>query len=343
MVSLSGDQDTHATTIPTQGAIQGLIMQTSISVVVPVYNGAKTIKALVNDLKKALSGLFDLEIVLVNDGSSDNSAKVCLDISEKDTKIKFVSLSRNFGEHNAVMAGLNFCTGDVAVIIDDDFQNPPSEIIKLIHEIDKGYDIVYSYYDKKEHNFMRNLGSKFNNIVATILIGKPRKLYLSSFKAISRFVINELIKHTDPYPYIDGIILRITRHYSTVLVQHNSRQAGKSNYTIHKLLSLWLNMFTNFSILPLRITTVTGFLFAIIGFAGAVFFLIEKIQNPDLPVGWASIIISLFVISGVQLMGLGMIGEYLGRMFMSNNGKPQFVVRKAVNCGEKENAKFFDK
>lgn len=318
-------------------------MQTSISVIIPVYNGAKTLQALVTELKAELAALFDLEIVLVNDGSSDNSAEVCLDISKKDANTKFINLSRNFGEHNAVMAGLNFCTGDAAVIIDDDFQNPPSEIIKLIDEIDKGYDIVYSYYSKKEHSFVRNLGSKFNNLVATILIGKPRELYLSSFKALSRFVIDELVKHGDPYPYIDGIILRITRHYSTVLVQHNPRQSGKSNYTLHKLISLWLNMFTNFSILPLRITTITGFLFAIIGFVGAVIFLLEKIQNPDLPVGWASIIISLFVISGVQLMGLGMIGEYLGRMFMRTNGKPQFVVRKAVNCGELERAKFFDK
>ena len=318
-------------------------MQTSLSVIIPVYNGAGTIKALVNDLKKELSAVFDLEIVLVNDGSSDDSAKVCLDISEKDTKVKFIDLSRNFGEHNAVMAGLNFCTGDVAVIIDDDFQNPPSEIIKLIDEIDKGYDVVYSYYSKKEHSYLRNLGSRFNNIVATILIGKPRELYLSSFKAVSRFVINELIKYAGPYPYIDGIILRITRHYSTVLVQHNPRQVGKSSYTIHKLIALWLNMFTNFSILPLRITTITGFLFAIVGFVGAIIFLFEKIQNPDIPAGWASLIISLFVISGVQLMGLGMIGEYLGRMFMSDNGKPQFVVRKTVNCRRIENAKLLDK
>ena len=314
-------------------------MQTFLSIIIPVYNGAGTIKALVNHLKKELSVVFDLEIVLVNDGSSDDSAKVCLDISGKDAKVKFIDLSRNFGEHNAVMAGLNFCSGDVAVIVDDDFQNPPSEIIKLIDEIDKGYDVVYSYYSKKEHSYLRNLGSNFNNIVATILIGKPRKLYLSTFKVVSRFVINELIKYTGPYPYIDGIILRITRNYSTVLVQHNPRQAGKSGYTIHKLIALWLNMFTNFSILPLRITTITGFVFAIVGFVGAVIFLYERIQDPDLPVGWASLIISLFVISGVQLMGIGMIGEYLGRMFMSENGKPQFVVRKAVNCGRDRECK----
>lgn len=318
-------------------------MRNIISVIIPVYNGARTVKAVVNDIKKELSIVYDLEIVLVNDGSCDDSAKVCLDISGKDEKVKFIDLSRNFGEHNAVMAGLNFCTGDVAVIIDDDFQNPPSEIIKLVNEMDKGYDIVYSYYSKKKHSYIRNLGSKFNNLIATILIGKPKELYLSSFKAVSRFVINELIKYTGPYPYIDGIILRITRNYSTVLVHHNPRQHGKSGYTIHKLITLWLNMFTNFSILPLRITTITGFVFAIIGFVGVIVFLFEKIRNPDIPAGWASLIISLFVISGVELIGIGMIGEYLGRLFMSDNGKPQFVVRNKVNCGTVKHAKHFNK
>jgi len=319
-------------------------MQKSLSIIVPIYNGAGTIKALVIDLKKELFPLFELEIVLVNDGSFDDSANICSEISEKDATVKFIDLSRNFGEHNAVMAGLNFCTGDVAVIIDDDFQNPPSEIIKLIDEMNKGYDVVYSYYTKKEHSYLRNLGSKFNNKVATILIGKPSELYLSSFKAVSRFIIDELIKYTGPYSYIDGIIFRITRRYSTVLVHHNPRQTGKSGYTMYKLIVLWLNMFTNFSILPLRITMITGFMFAFAGFIGAIAFFIERIQNSDLPLGWASVIISLFIISGVQLLGLGMIGEYLGRMFMSDNGKPQFVVRKAVNCeGQIKDAKLSNK
>jgi undecaprenyl-phosphate 4-deoxy-4-formamido-L-arabinose transferase len=284
-----------------------------------------------------LTQKFDLELVLVNDGSpSDNSAEVCTHIAMSDPNVKFLDLSTNFTEHNAVMAGLNYCSGEAAVIIDDDFQNPPSEIIKLVDKLNEGYDVAYSYYRKKQHHFLRNLGSRFNNIIATVLLGKPRNLYLSSFKAISRFVIDELVKYKGPYPYIDGLILRFTRNCGRVQVEHHSSLKDTSGYTFHKLISLWLRMFTNFSILPLRTVTVLGFVFAVAGFAGAIFFTIEKLRNPDLPAGWASLIISLFVISGVQLFALGMLGEYLGRLFLKDSGKPQFVVRRAVNCQEQK-------
>ena len=306
-----------------------------ISIVIPVYNGAKTIPSLVELLEKELTPHFDLEMVLVNDGSpSDNSAEVCTRIALSNPKVKFLDLSSNFSEHNAVMAGLNYCSGEAAVIIDDDFQNPPVEIIKLVDKLNEGYDVAYSYYKKKEHHFLRNLGSRFNNIVATVLLGKPRNLYLSSFKAISRFVIDELVKYKGPDPYIDGLILRFTRNCGRVQVEHHPSLKDTSGYTLHKLISLWLRMFTNFSILPLRTVTVLGFLFAVAGFAGAILFTIEKLRNPDLPAGWASLIISLFVISGVQLFALGMLGEYLGRLFLKDNGKPQFVIRRAVNCQE---------
>jgi len=308
-----------------------------VSIVIPVYNGAKTIKPLVEALEKELTQKFDLELVLVNDGSpSDNSAEVCTHIAMSDPNVKFLDLSTNFTEHNAVMAGLNYCSGEAAVIIDDDFQNPPSEIIKLVDKLNEGYDVAYSYYRKKQHHFLRNLGSRFNNIIATVLLGKPRNLYLSSFKAISRFVIDELVKYKGPYPYIDGLILRFTRNCGRVQVEHHSSLKDTSGYTFHKLISLWLRMFTNFSILPLRTVTVLGFVFAVAGFAGAIFFTIEKLRNPDLPAGWASLIISLFVISGVQLFALGMLGEYLGRLFLKDSGKPQFVVRRAVNCQEQK-------
>ncbi|WP_457619047.1 glycosyltransferase family 2 protein [Lutibacter sp.] len=302
-----------------------------LSVIIPVYNGAKTIEALVENLENELASKFNLELVLVNDGSpSDNSATVCETLTHNKEWIKFIDLSGNFGEHNAVMAGLNYCTGDMAVIIDDDFQNPPSEIIKLVEELNQGYDVVYSYYQKKQHSFLRNLGSKFNDLIANTLIQKPKKLYLSSFKAINRFVINEIIKYKGPYPYIDGLILRFTRNYSTVLVKHNAREEGKSGYTIHKLISLWLNMFTNFSILPLRIATILGFVVAILGLLAAIVFILQKLQNPALPAGWTSIIVTLLMISGVQLFTIGMLGEYLGRLFLKDNGNPQFVVRRII-------------
>jgi undecaprenyl-phosphate 4-deoxy-4-formamido-L-arabinose transferase len=245
--------------------------------------------------------------------------------------VKFVNLSRNFGEHNAVMAGLNHCSGDYAVIVDDDFQNPPEEVGKLISEIRRGYDVVFSYYDRKRHHWLRNLGSRINNAVASVLLGKPYDVYLSSFKAVSRFVIDEIVKYQGPYPYIDGLILRVTRNYSRVLVRHDARREGKSGYTLAKLANLWLNMFTNFSVLPLRLATGAGFLFSLVGLVSAAVFAVEKLRHPELPVGWASLICSLFVIGGVQLFALGMIGEYLGRLFIKMSGQPQFVVREIVD------------
>lgn len=305
-----------------------------VSVVIPVYNGANTIAKLVDCLEAELSSIYTLEVVLINDGSpSDNSSQVCENIALNKSWVKFLDLSRNFGEHNAVMSGLNHCSGDIAVVIDDDFQNPPSEIIKLVEQVESEYDVAFSYYEKKHHNIFRNIGSSFNNLIASILIRKPRDLYLSSFKALNRFVIDELIKYKGPYPYIDGLILRLTRNYTTVKVQHSPRQEGKSGYTTRKLISLWLNMFTNFSILPLRFAVILGFAFSFIGLVSATLFFIEKLNNPDLPAGWASLIIALFVLSGVQLLAIGMVGEYLGRLFMMDNGNPQFVVRKKINCG----------
>lgn len=305
-----------------------------LSVVIPVYNGASTIGRLVNDLDKELSSRYDLDIVLVNDGSpADNSAEVCRAIAENNPCVKFLDLSRNFGEHNAVMAGFNYCTGDGVVVIDDDFQNPPSEIVKLVDKLNEGYDVVFSRYERKKHNVLRNLGSKFNNLVASILINKPFDLYLSSFKVINRFLVDELVKYTGPYPYIDGLILRISRNYTTVLVRHDTRMEGRSGYTLRKLVSLWLNMFTNFSILPLRMAVVTGCLLALAGMVVAAFSFIERLRRSDLPPGWASLMISILVVSGVQLVAIGMVGEYLGRMFMKDNGNPQFVVRRSVNCG----------
>jgi polyisoprenyl-phosphate glycosyltransferase len=304
-----------------------------LSVIIPVYNGAQTIGPLVMELEKELISDYDLEVVLVNDGSPhDNSAEVCEAIARRNKHIKSIDLSRNFGEHNAVLAGLNYCTGEAAVIIDDDFQNPPAEIAKLVDKLQEGFDVVFSAYQIKHHGLLRNLGSRLNNLVASLLLQKKNDLYLSSFKAINRFVIDHLIQYTGPFPYIDGLIIRVTQNYASVLVQHSPRSSGRSGYTLIKLISLWLNMFTNFSILPLRFATFLGFFSALAGAISAVIFAIEKLRNPGLPVGWASLVVSLLVTSGIQLFTVGMIGEYLGRLFLTTNGKPQFVVRRTVNC-----------
>ena len=303
-----------------------------LSAVIPVYRGAATIGPLVQRLEAELQRDFDLEIVLVNDGSPDHSATVCREIASQRPHVRFVDLARNFGEHNAVMAGLCHCTGDVVVVLDDDFQNPPDEVKKLVDELEKGFDVVWSRYEAKRHHWFRNLGSRFNDRIATMMLGKPHDLYLSSFKAFTRFVKDEVTRYKGPFPYLDGLILRVTRNYGTVLCRHDERQEGKSGYTLKKLVSLWLNMFTSFSVLPLRIASFLGLFVALLGVAFAAWFFVEGMLHPEIQRGWASIIVTLLIASGIQLLVLGMIGEYLGRLFLQDSGRPQFVVRNRMNC-----------
>lgn len=300
-----------------------------LSVVIPVYNGAKTIGPLVDQVCKTIVE-YDLEIVLVNDGSGDDSEEVCSQIAISNQAVKCISLRKNFGEHNAVMCGLNHMTGDAVAIIDDDFQNPPSEILKLVHELEKGYDVVYSFYGEKHHHWFRNLGSRFHNCIATLLLKKPKDLYLSTFKAISKEMVQEIIKYRGPFPYIDGLIFRTTRNISSVLVIHAPRAHGESNYTLRKLISIWLNMFLNFSIAPLRIFTLFGIGLLILGSILAVGTVIEKLVDPTVPLGHASIFVALIVFSGAQIIFLGLIGEYLGKQYLDQNLTPQWSIKRKV-------------
>ena len=307
-----------------------------ISVVVPVYNGAETLPKLIEQLDKHLRPQNSLELILVNDGSTrDNSDEVCEVAAQQNDWIVYIELSTNFGEHNAVMAGLNHCTGDYVVIMDDDLQNPPHEAIRLVDELDRGgYDVVFSCSKKKKHGLSRNLGSSFNNLIASYVIKKPRDLYLSSFKCIRRSVVKQIIKYDGPYPYIDGLILRSTTRYGRLEVEHLSREVGRSGYSLRKLVSLWLNMFTNFSILPLRIASAIGLLLATLSGLAGVVVIIEKIMNPDLPTGWASVFVAILFMSSVQLLAIGLMGEYLGRVLMKLNKIPQFVVRRTIRNKE---------
>jgi len=305
----------------------------NLSIVIPVYNGAATIAGLVDRLM-ALPSPGPAQIVLVNDGSTDNSHEVCRQISQKYSDgVTYVNLSMNFGEHNAVMAGLSYASGDYAVIMDDDDQNPPEEALRLVrYAREHDHDVVYGVYRKKQHNLLRNWGSRFNNWVATMLLKKPSSLYLSSFKCLNRFLIGEVLKYRGPFPYLDGLILRSTRNIGVVSVEHRKREQGRSGYTLQKLIRLWLNMSTSFSINPLRLSSLFGFFFSLLGLVLSVFVIIEKILRPDTEVGWPSLVIAIMVFSGVQLVILGLLGEYVGRLFMSANQAPQFVVREVMNA-----------
>lgn len=300
-----------------------------ISIVIPVYNSSSSIENVVQTTIQEFKQSYEFEIILTNDCSTDNSHKVCQDLQQDNPEtITYLSLARNFGEHNAVMAGLNYSNGDYVVVIDDDGQNPPKEALKLINYIVKSsYDVVYSKYQKKKHNYFRNIGSWLNGKIANLILEKPPNLYLSSFKAISRFTVKEIIKYELPYPYIDGLIFRTTSNIGTLQTEHLPRSSGKSNYNLIKLLRIWLNMFTNFSVLPLRIASMSGFLLASIGISLGIFTIYERFLDPYLPVGWASLLVVVSILGGVQLIALGLIGEYVGRVFLGLNKQPQFVIR----------------
>lgn len=301
-----------------------------ISIVIPVHNGEQTITELVVKLMSSLPPRHAIEIVLVNDGSTDCSEEACLSLFRRFPDIvKFYSLAKNVGEHNAVIAGLNQSQGDHMVIMDDDFQNPISEVMKLIdYAMEHDDDVVYTYYKTKRHGFLRNLGSRLHNRLANVLLKKPKGLYLSSFKCVNRFLVDEIVKCDLPFPHIDGLILRTTEKIGRIEVEHHLRQAGKSGYTLRKLIRLWLNSFTAFSILPLRISLAVGLIFSMAGFLLGVVTIIEKISNPHLPMGYTLIIVILTLFLGVLLISLGVIGEYVGRIYLAQSKKPQFTIRK---------------
>jgi glycosyltransferase involved in cell wall biosynthesis len=242
--------------------------------------------------------------------------------------ITLVNLARNYGEHNAVMAGLRYATGAHVITMDDDLQNPPEEVERLLaHSQRSGKEVVYTYYDDKRHAAWRNLASRFTNRVADFVLDKPRGMYLSSFRCMSAFVVREITRYEGPFPYVDGLILQVTQDIDRLLVAHLPRTAGHSNYTLRRLLRLWMSMFVNFSVMPLRISTLAGLVLSVLGAIGGAMAMAEALFSSP-PPGWASLMAAVLLLSGVQLLILGIIGEYLGRLYLTANRKPQSVVKE---------------
>jgi undecaprenyl-phosphate 4-deoxy-4-formamido-L-arabinose transferase len=302
-------------------------MSLALSIVIPVYNGVASIGELVDALE-SLEIPGGHEIVLVNDCSPDRSLEECRRLQARArVPMTVVNLARNFGEHNAVMAGLREARGAHVITMDDDLQNPPGEVLRLLdHAQATGKDVIYTYYAKKQHSAWRNLGSRFANRVANFVLDKPTDLYLSSFRCISAFVADQVTRYEGPFPYVDGLILQATQSIGTLEVEHLPRHAGRSNYTLTRLTRLWLSMFVNFSVMPLRIATVTGFALSALGFFGFVWVVAEALISRT-PPGWASLTAATLLLLGVQLIMLGIIGEYLGRLYLTINRKPQSIVR----------------
>lgn len=302
----------------------------SVSIVIPVYNAEKTIGDLCRKLTLLLEDDYQLQIVLVNDCSRDETDKICKQLQrECPVKVTYVSLSRNFGEHNAVMAGLNHARGEYVVIMDDDFQNPPEEVPKLLIEIQKGFDVVYCKYPAKRDSLLRNLGSYLNGSMARVILNKPANLYLSSFKAMNRFLVNQLVTYKTPNPYLDAIILRITRKISTVEVRHDQRLTGSSGYTLKKLVALWGDMIVSYSLIPLRILAFFGFALTLMGVYSVADMQLRNLlpQLTDFS-DFEELASVAMLFRGFQLLAVGILGEYVGRIYLKLNQEPQFIVRE---------------
>lgn len=304
-----------------------------ISFVIPCYRSEKTLEAVVMEIMTTMQKITEYEynIFLVNDCSPDNTIGVIKELCSKYDNISGIDLAKNFGQHAAIMAGLRKTDGDIVVCLDDDGQTPADEVGKLIKGIEDGSDVVYANYHNKKHSAFRNFGTWMNDLMTRVMLGKPKDLHLTSYFAAKRFVIESMLQYENSYPYIIGLVLRATKNISNVEVKHRSRDIGTSGYTMKKLLGLWFNGFTAFSILPLRIATVTGVGFAGIGFIYGIYTIIKKFVNPEVPLGFSSMMAAIVFIGGMLMIMLGLIGEYIGRIYISINNSPQYVIRKEYN------------
>lgn len=313
-----------------------------ISFVIPCYRSEKTIEIVIDEIRQRMSEMRakgredDYDIVLVNDCSPDNVWSVIKRLSEENDDITGICLAKNFGQHAALMAGYAHATGDYVVSLDDDGQTPLDSLGELIYKLEEGYDVVYAYYKEIKQNIFRVMGSYVAKYMGQICLNPPKDLKASSFFVARKFVIDEMLKYTNAYPYLFGLVLRTTRNISCVETQHRSRLVGTSGYSFRSLLSLWLNGFTAFSVKPLELSAFIGVLLSIVGFLYTIFIVIRRILHPEIQAGWSSIIAIQLITSGVVMIMLGLIGEYIGRIYISINNSPQYVIKEVIGDKEQE-------
>lgn len=311
-------------------------MKTDVSIVIPCYRSEKTVKNVVDELKETFKQRPEMsyEIILVNDHSPDGVWNVIRDIVHSNTNIKGVSLAKNFGQHAAIMAGLREAKGNIMLSVDDDGQIPVDEIFLLIDKLTTDYDVVYGVYPKTQKSFMRSFGTWMNNKMTEIMLDKPSGLRTTSFWGARRFVVEEILCYRNPYPYMTGLILRCTKNIGIVEVNHRKRAYGQSGYNFKRLFALWINGFTAFSVKPLRMATYLGCFCAISGFIYGIIIIVRKMINTNIQIGYSSIMAAILFIGGFLMLFLGLIGEYIGRIYISLNDAPQYVVREKIGMDE---------
>lgn len=305
-----------------------------VSIVIGLYNSEKTIGYVVNEIKEtfAAQSEYDYEIVLVDDHSPDKVYSVAKNMAKEDSKIKVIHLAKNVGQTNAVIEGYKYAKGDYIVEMDDDYQMPGYEIPRMVKELEQGnYDVIFAKYPEQKESLFRRIGSKINNRTSAWTVGKPKDIRVNSFFIMRKFVKDAVIQYSNNYPYIYGIIFAITQNIANIEVEHRERKSGKSNYTTKALTRLWLNGVLNFSIHPLRVATKFGFFVTIVGVLAAIILLIQRLVSGTSVLGWTSLMITIIVFSGVQLISVGVIGEYLGRMYISKSGIPRATIKEIVD------------
>lgn len=304
-----------------------------ISVAIPCYKSEKTISTVVEDIRKAITSVpgYDYQIILVNDYPEDQTFSVIRRLCQEDTKIIGLNLSKNFGQTAAKMAAIPYVLGDVLVYMDDDGQHPPEGIIPLANKIAEGYDVVYAYFKEKKHSGFKKITSSLNSKLAELNGTKAKGVHISSFYAISRFAIDSYANYNSPFPAMGGFLNSLTCKTTEIELPHRERLAGTSNYNLKKLLKLWLNGFTNFSVIPLRFIFFLGLTIAILGFAFGFGIIITKLLNPGMAAGYASTMAVLLFLGGLILLALGFTGEYIGRIYMTVSNMQQYRVREVLN------------
>lgn len=303
---------------------------------IPCYRSEHTLPGVVSEIEEKMKTMseYEYDIILINDCSPDDTFGTIRGLCENNKRIKGLGFAKNFGQHSALMAGLRYSDGDYVVCLDDDGQTPANEVDKLLEQLEKGYDAVYAKYEHKQHSAFRNMGSKVNELMTRVMLGKPSDLYVSSYFAVKKFVVNDMIRYENSYPYVIGLVLRATKNITNVVVNHREREEGISGYTMKKLLGLWFNGFTAFSVKPLRIATGAGAVSAVSGFLYGLYTIIKRFVNPEVPMGFSSLMAVLVFFGGMIMLMLGMIGEYVGRIYISLNNSPQYVIREKINFDE---------
>lgn len=308
-----------------------------LSVVIPCYKSESMIRTVVQETVCALVKRpeYTYEIILVNDGSPDGTWRELQQLARENKNIKSINLARNFGQHAALMAGYRAVTGDIVVGLDDDGEHDPGYIYDLVDKLNEGYDYVCAHFTENPPRGLRKLGTAANAKMAEILIDKPQDAELSSFYVERRFVTDYITTCSNPFPYIAGLLLQATRNMAVIDVPKRKRLEGNSGYALKKLIGLWINGFTAFSVKPLRIATLLGALVACAGFLSGIVVIIRKLCDPAILTGYSSLMAGLLFIGGCILLSLGLIGEYVGRIYLNINHIPQYVIRETINCGDK--------